>query len=161
MSWQVVEHMTIYHKLGMYALSPTVTRLPSGNLLVTFQRAPHLGYAHHQHPLFNVQSCRSEDEGQTWSEARLITANPFGAWIEASIHSQTKASSYTPHVPNWFQWRRPRAMEQTGPRSMVNLSGYGPVTMGIPGVFPNAFRLCQMLFGDIQPSIPGSVGVGC
>ena len=102
MSWKVVEHLTIYYESGMYALSPTVTRLPSGNLRVTFQRAPHLGYAHHQHPLFNVQSCRSEDEGQTWSEARLITANPFGAWIEASIHSQTKASSYTPHVPNWF-----------------------------------------------------------
>ena len=30
MSWKVVEHMTIYHELGMYALSPTVTRLPSG-----------------------------------------------------------------------------------------------------------------------------------
>lgn len=87
MSWKVVEHMTIYHELGMYALSPTVTRLPSGNLLVTFQRAPHLGYAHHQHPLFNVQSCRSEDEGQTWSEARLVTANPFGGVMDRGVHT--------------------------------------------------------------------------
>ena len=154
--------MTIYHELGMYALSPTVTRLPSGNLLVTFQRAPHLGYAHHQHPLFNVQSCRSENEGQTWSEARLVTANPFGGVMDRGVHTLPDKSvflhsSCTELVPV----AKAESQGQTGPRSMVNLSGYGPVTMGIPGVFPNAFRLCQMLFGDIQPSIPGSVGVGC
>jgi hypothetical protein len=63
MGWRVVDRMTIYHESGMYALSPTVTRIPSGNLLVTFQRAPHVGYSHHGHPLFQVQACRSADEG--------------------------------------------------------------------------------------------------
>lgn len=87
MSWKVVEHMTIYRESGMYALSPTVTRTPSGNLLTTFQRAPHLGYPHHQHPLFNIQSCRSEDEGHTWSEARLVTADPFGGVMDRGVHT--------------------------------------------------------------------------
>ena len=63
MSWKVVERMTIYHESGMYALSPNVVRTPSGDLLVSFQRATHLGYPHHEHPLFNVQSCRSSGQG--------------------------------------------------------------------------------------------------
>lgn len=46
-----------------------------------------MGYAHHQHPLFNVQSCRSENEGQTWSEARLVTANPFGGVMDRGVHT--------------------------------------------------------------------------
>ena len=44
MSWEVVERMTIYHDEGMYALAPNVVRTPSGDLMVFFQRAPHLGY---------------------------------------------------------------------------------------------------------------------
>ena len=75
MSWQVVDRMTIYHESGMYALSPTVTRTPAGSLLVTFQRATYLGYSHHEHPLFNVQSCRSEDEGRTWTGPHLVTVD--------------------------------------------------------------------------------------
>ena len=42
MSWEVVERMTIYHEEGMYALAPNVVRTPSGDLMVFFQRAPHL-----------------------------------------------------------------------------------------------------------------------
>ena len=94
MSWQVVDRMTIYHESGMYALSPTVTRTPSGSLLVTFQRATHLGYSHHEHPLFNVQACRSDDEGQTWSEARLVTVDPRGGVMDRGVHTLPDGSIF-------------------------------------------------------------------
>ena len=87
MSWQVVDRMTIYHESGMYALSPTVTRTPSGSLLVTFQRATYLGYSHHEHPLFNVQSCRSEDEGRTWTGPHLVTVDPRGGVMDRGVHT--------------------------------------------------------------------------
>ena len=63
MSWRVSNRFTIYHERGMYALSPTVTRTPAGDLLVTFQRAPYSRHPHHEHPLFDVIACRSSDEG--------------------------------------------------------------------------------------------------
>ena len=94
MSWRVVDRMTIYHELGMYALSPNVVRTPSGNLLVTFQRAPHLGYPHHEHPLFNIQSCRSEDDGQTWGEARLVAAEPLGGVMDRGTHTLPDGSIF-------------------------------------------------------------------
>ena len=94
MSWQVVDRMTIYHESGMYALSPTVTRTPSGSLLVTFQRATHLGYSHHEHPLFNVQACRSEDEGQTWSGPHLVTVDPRGGVMDRGVHTLPDGSIF-------------------------------------------------------------------
>ena len=94
MSWQVVDRMTIYHETGMYALSPTVTRTPSGSLLVTFQRATHLGYSHHEHPLFNVQACRSEDEGQTWSGPHLVTVDPRGGVMDRGVHTLPDGSIF-------------------------------------------------------------------
>ena len=94
MSWQVVDRMTIYHESGMYALSPTVTRTPSGSLFVTFQRATHLGYSHHEHPLFNVQACRSEDEGQTWSGPHLITVDPRGGVMDRGVHTLPDGSIF-------------------------------------------------------------------
>ena len=94
MSWRVAERMTIYHEPGMYALSPTLTRTPSGDLLVTFQRAPHLGYSHHEHPLFNVQACRSSDEGQTWSGAYLVTADPLGGVMDRGVHTLPDGSIF-------------------------------------------------------------------
>ena len=94
MSWRPVERMTIYHEPGMYALSPTVTRTPSGDLLVTFQRAPHLGYAHHGHPLFNVQACRSADEGRTWNGPHLVTADPLGGVMDRGVHTLADGSIF-------------------------------------------------------------------
>ena len=94
MSWRVVERMTIYREVGMYALSPTLTRTPGGDLLVTFQRAPHVGYAHHEHPLFNVQACRSADEGQTWSESYLVTADPLGGVMDRGVHALADGSIF-------------------------------------------------------------------
>ncbi len=94
MSWRVADRMTIYHDPGMYALSPCLNRTPSGDLLVTFQRAPHLGYAHHCHPLFQVQACRSSDQGQTWSEARLVTANPMGGVMDRGVHTLADGSIF-------------------------------------------------------------------
>ena len=94
MGWQVVDRMTIYHESGMYALSPTVTRTPSGSLLVTFQRATHLGYSHHEHPLFNVQACRSEDEGQTWSGPHLVTVDPRGGVMDRGVHTLPDGSIF-------------------------------------------------------------------
>lgn len=94
MSWQVVERMTIYHEPGMYALSPTVTRTPTGSLLVTFQRATHLGYSHHEHPLFNVQACRSENEGQTWNGPHLVTVDPRGGVMDRGVHTLPDGSIF-------------------------------------------------------------------
>ena len=94
MSWQVVDRMTIYHEPGMYALSPTVTRTPAGSLLVTFQRATHLGYSHHEHPLFNVQACRSEDEGQTWSGPHLVAVDPRGGVMDRGVHTLPDGSIF-------------------------------------------------------------------
>ena len=94
MSWQVVDRMTIYHESGMYALSPTVTRTPAGSLLVTFQRATYLGYSHHEHPLFNVQSCRSEDEGRTWTGPHLVTVDPRGGVMDRGVHTLPDGSIF-------------------------------------------------------------------
>ena len=52
-----------------------------------FQRAPHLGYPHHANPLFNLQACRSRDEGRTWSEATLIAVNPLGGIMDRGAHT--------------------------------------------------------------------------
>lgn len=94
MSWQVVDRVTIYHEPGMYALSPTVTRTPSNGLLVTFQRATHLGYSHHEHPLFNVQACRSEDEGQTWNGPHLVAVDPRGGVMDRGVHTLPDGSIF-------------------------------------------------------------------
>ena len=94
MSWQVVDRMTIYHESGMYALSPTVTRTPAGSLLVTFQRATYLGYSHHEHPLFNVQSCRSQDEGRTWTGPHLVTVDPRGGVMDRGVHTLPDGSIF-------------------------------------------------------------------
>ena len=94
MSWEVVERMTIYRQEGMYALCPNVVRTPSGDLLMFFQRAPHLGYPHHANPLFNLQACRSRDEGRTWSEATLIAANPLGGIMDRGVHTLSDGSIY-------------------------------------------------------------------
>jgi len=94
MGWNVVDRFTIYHEEGFYALSPTVTRTPGGPLLVTFQRATHQGTAHHEHPLFNVQACRSEDEGRTWSEARLVTIDPRGGVMDRGVHTLPDGSIF-------------------------------------------------------------------
>lgn len=59
MSWEVVDRVTVYHETGMYGQCPNVVRTPSGDLMVFFQRAPHLGYPDHGNPLFNLQACRS------------------------------------------------------------------------------------------------------
>ena len=86
MSWRVTDRFTIYHEQGMYALSPTVTRTPSGDLLVTFQRAPYSIHPHHEHPLFSVIACRSSDEGQTWSGPQLVTSDPYGGVMDRGVH---------------------------------------------------------------------------
>ena len=162
MSWQVVDRMTIYHESGMYALSPTVTRTPAGSLLVTFQRATYLGYSHHEHPLFNVQSCRSEDEGRTWTGPHLVTVDPRGGVMDRGVHTLPDGSiflhsSCTELVP------AEDAVEHGGAGlyNMANRSGSGHATMGIRGALPNAFHLYPTRSGDTPPSTQGSVGAAC
>ena len=94
MSWEVVDRVTIYHETGMYALCPNVVRTPCGDLMVFFQRAPHLGSPHHCHPLFDVQACRSQDEGQTWSKASLITSDPLGGINDRGVHTLSDGSIF-------------------------------------------------------------------
>ena len=94
MSWRVTERMTIYREQGFYALSPCVNRTPGGDLLMTFQRAPHVSLPNHKHPLFNVQACRSSDEGQTWSDAYLVTIDPLGGVMDRSCHTLPDGSIF-------------------------------------------------------------------
>jgi len=94
MGWEVVDRVTVYHETGMYALCPNVVRTASGDLMVFFQRAPHLGYPHHGNPLFNLQACRSQDEGQTWSEATLITSDPHGGIMDRGVHTLSDGSLF-------------------------------------------------------------------
>lgn len=94
MGWQVTERMTIYREDGFYALAPNVNRTPGGDLLVTFQRATHTGVANHNHPLFNVQACRSSDEGRTWSDPRLVTIDPRGGVMDRSCHTLPDGSIF-------------------------------------------------------------------
>ena len=94
MSWKVTDRMTIYREEGFYALSPCVNRTPNGDLLMTFQRAPHIGMANHKHPLFNVQACRSSDEGRTWSDAYLVTIDPLGGVMDRSCHTLPDGSIF-------------------------------------------------------------------
>lgn len=94
MSWRVSNRFTIYHERGMYALSPTVTRTPAGDLLVTFQRAPYSRHPHHEHPLFDVIACRSSDEGQTWSGPHLVTSDPRGGVMDRGVHALPDGSLF-------------------------------------------------------------------
>ena len=94
MSWRVVDHLTIYRESGMYAKAPNVVRTPSGDLLVLFHRSPQLGYAHHSHPLLNIQACRSQDEGRTWSDPSLVTTDPLGGVIDFGTHTLPDGSVY-------------------------------------------------------------------
>ena len=94
MGWNVVDRFTIYHEEGFYALSPNVIRTPGGHLLVTFQRATHVGFVNHEHPLCNVQACRSENEGRTWSESRLVTVDPRGGVMDRSAHTLPDGSIF-------------------------------------------------------------------
>ena len=73
MSWQVVDHVTIYREEGMYGAHPNVLRTQAGELLALFHRSPFGGCSHHAHPLFDVRACRSADEGQTWSNNGPVT----------------------------------------------------------------------------------------
>ena len=94
MSWQVVEHITIYREAGWYGAHPNVVRTPGGDLLALFHRSPHLGYSHHTHPLFDVRACRSTDEGQTWGPPELISVDPLGGVIDFGTHTLEDGSIF-------------------------------------------------------------------
>ena len=87
MSWKVVDRMTLYRDSVFSTLAPNITRSPSGDLLLFFLRAPFHGYPHHNHPLFRVISRRSSDDGQSWSEDALVTANPYGGAMDFAVRS--------------------------------------------------------------------------
>ena len=86
MTWEAVEHISVYRDADWYAAHPTVTRLPNGELLAAFHRSPNLGYPHHQNPLFDVRACRSSDDGATWSEPQLLVTNPRGGVLDFAVH---------------------------------------------------------------------------
>ena len=94
MSWRVVEHRTVYRETGHYATAPNVVRTPAGELLVLFHRSPHLGHAHHSHPLFDVRAVASGDEGRTWSEPWLVTNDPRGGVIDFGTHTLADGSIF-------------------------------------------------------------------
>ena len=94
MSWRVAEHITIYRKPGFYSTRPNLVRAPSGDLLVLFARQPDLGYSHHGHPLADVRVCRSQDEGQTWSEPQPVTGDPSGGIVDFGTHTLPDGSIF-------------------------------------------------------------------
>ena len=94
MSWQVVDHLTIYREEGMYGAHPNVLRTQTGELLALFHRSPFVGGSHHAHPLFDVRACRSADEGQTWGGPELITTDPRGGVIDFGTHTLADGSLF-------------------------------------------------------------------
>ena len=99
MSWRVVEHFTIYREEGWYGAHPNLVRTPNGDLLVLFHRSPFVGYSHHSHPLFDVRACRSEDEGQTWSDQCLVAVDPLGGVLDFGTHTLADGSIFL-HASN-------------------------------------------------------------
>ena len=99
MGWRIVEHITIYREEGWYGAHPNLVRTPDGDLLVLFHRSPFVGYSHHSHPLFDVRACRSEDEGQTWSEQHFMTADPLGGVLDFGTHTLADGSIFL-HASN-------------------------------------------------------------
>jgi hypothetical protein len=99
-SWQVVDHITIYREEGMYAGFPNLVRTPCGDLLVLFRRSPYLGYSHHGHPLFDMHACRSTDEGQTWDPPQFVTRDPLGGIVDTGTHTLPDGSIFLHAAPN-------------------------------------------------------------
>ena len=99
MSWQVVKHITIYREEGWYAAHPNIVRTPNGDLLTLFHRCPDMGCAHHAHPLFDIRSCRSTDEGGTWGPEELVTVYPVGGVIDFGTHTLPDGSIFL-HASN-------------------------------------------------------------
>ena len=94
MKWQIVEHRTIYREADYYAAHPSIVRAANGDLLVLFHRSPDEGNSHHAHPLFDVRACRSTDEGLTWTDPVLVTADPRGGVIDFGTHQLPDGSLY-------------------------------------------------------------------
>ena len=78
----------------MYAAHPNVIRTPSGDLLVLFHSSPFLGYSHHSHPLFQINACRSVDDGRTWGKSEFIASDPRGGVIDFGTHTLPDGSVY-------------------------------------------------------------------
>ena len=86
MTWKVLEHFTVYREQNMYAAHPNVVRTKTGDLLVVFHRSPFLGHSNHSNPLFNLYLCRSVDDGKTWGDCSLVTADQYGGVIDFGTH---------------------------------------------------------------------------
>jgi hypothetical protein len=86
MSWNIVDHITIYRNKEWYAAHPNVVRTPNGDLLTIFHRSTHLGHSHHGHPLFDLRACRSQDDGKTWHGPELISCDPRGGIVDFGTH---------------------------------------------------------------------------
>ena len=94
MSWRILDHITLYKEQGLYAAHPNIIRAPSGDLIILFHRSPYLGYPHHSHPLFEVFSCRSIDEGKTWSQALPVVSDHLGGIIDFGTHTLSDGSIF-------------------------------------------------------------------
>lgn len=94
MSWNVIEHTTIYKERGLYSAHPTLVRAPDGDLLTFFHRSPDHQYSRHSHPLFDVRMCRSSDGGETWSPPRYVTSDPLGGILDFGTHTLADGSIF-------------------------------------------------------------------
>jgi len=78
------QDVIVYHDDRFHSAFPSIVKLPSGELLCAFRRAPERrAYGEkgtsHTDPNSYLVLVRSTDNGLTWSErAELIFANPFG-----------------------------------------------------------------------------------
>ena len=87
MGWRITNHCTIYREKGWYAAHPNIVRTPDGDLLTIFHRSPDIGNYHHGHPLFDLRSCRSRDDGASWEDQRLVTVDPLGGVVDFGTHT--------------------------------------------------------------------------
>jgi len=94
MTWKVLEHFTVYREQNMYAAHPNIVRTTSGDLLLIFHRSPFLGHSNHSNPLFNLYLCRSKDDGKTWGDCQLVTADQLGGIIDFGAHTLPDGSIF-------------------------------------------------------------------
>src|SRR5687768_16613896 len=78
-----VKDIVIYQDEKFHSAFPSIVRRPDGELLLAFRRAPDrrlLGEAKYSHtdPNSYLVMTRSKDNGESWTEPKLMFAHPFG-----------------------------------------------------------------------------------
>jgi hypothetical protein len=98
------EHRVIHRDPFSYCAHPHITALPDGSWLLVFNRAPRRPFILHppQDPLFRNVTCRSTDEGRTWTTP--VEAPDFD-WHGVECAGLTALTNGTVLLNQWrFRW---------------------------------------------------------